>query len=264
MIKVNGDKININYFPDGSLNLNIDNPHRNINIEWYYEPNEEIVLFYIANHIINNGGVLDNLYMPYIPNARQDRAKKLSNVFTLKYFCNFINSLNFKRVIVRDAHSNVALSLINNVAQDNFMTLVKELMSGILINNSQDRVFYPDEGSCKRYSEDIKFPYIFGIKDRDWDTGKIKGLDVYGNIPNVLFNVLIVDDIISYGGTIFYSAKKLKEIGANKIYVYTTHCENSILEGELIGSGLINKIYTTKSIFTKEHDLIQVLEDNNV
>ena len=70
---------------------------------------------------------------------------------------------------------------------------------------------------------------------------------------------LIVDDICSKGGTFYHSAKKLKELGAKNIYLYITHCENSILEGELINSDLITKIYTTDSIYTGKHELIEVL-----
>ena len=82
-----------------------------------------------------------------------------------------------------------------------------------------------------------------------------------GEIPNQSFDVLIVDDICSKGGTFYHSAKKLKELGADNIYLYITHCENSILEGELINSGLIKEIYTTDTIFTKEHELIKVLNE---
>ena len=68
------------------------------------------------------------------------------------------------------------------------------------------------------------------------------------------------DDICAYGGTMYHSAKKLKEMGAGDVYMYVTHCENSILEGDLINSGLVKKIFTTDSIFNKEHPLIEVME----
>ena len=38
--------------------------------------------------------------MPYISNARKDRAHREKDVFTLKYFANIINSLNFDNVYV--------------------------------------------------------------------------------------------------------------------------------------------------------------------
>jgi len=64
-------------------------------------------------------------------------------------------------------------------------------------------------------------------------------------------------------GTNFQSSLEitsmLKELGAKEIYLWVTHCENTILEGELLTSGLIEKVYTTNSIFTKEHEKIEVL-----
>jgi ribose-phosphate pyrophosphokinase len=61
------------------------------------------------------------------------------------------------------------------------------------------------------------------------------------------------------GGTFYHSAKKLKELGAAKIYLYISHCESSILKGEVLTSGLIEKVYTTDSIFTQKHEKIEVI-----
>lgn len=263
MFKINGAPLEINRFPDGTLRLNLEVNAYTVNIEWLYENDEEMVLFFIVKHLREQYGVKElKLFMPYIPNARMDRIKNPSEVFTLKYFCEFINSLNFDTVVVRDAHSNVSLALLNNVVNEDIQTGINRLIDELL-NPAKDIIFYPDEGSCKRYSEIIKFPCAFGIKKRNWVDGKIVGLEAQGELPPVPFNVLIVDDISSYGGTFLHSARKLKELGADKVYLYVTHCENSILDGELINSGLLEKIYTTKSIFSKQHDLIEVIGGND-
>jgi phosphoribosylpyrophosphate synthetase len=77
-------------------------------------------------------------------------------------------------------------------------------------------------------------------------------LDSLANLINadniVGKNVLIVDDICSRGGTFYHSAKALKEAGAANISLYITHCENTILEGEIFTSGLIQRVYTTDSL----------------
>ena len=195
--------------------------------------------------------------MPYVPHARMDRVKNDEDVFTLKYFCEVINYLNFTTVWVRDAHSNVSLALLNNVKEEPISGAIVEAF----LQSSAEVLFFPDEGSMKRYSGGFDIPYAFGIKKRDWKTGEILGLDVSGNVEAITGkDILIVDDICSRGGTFYHSAKKLKELGADKIYLYITHCENTILEGELLTSGLIEKVYTTNSIFTKEHEMIEVFE----
>ena len=264
MFKVNGIPVQIERYPDGTPRLNIEsNDERIAMIEWLYEKDEEMILFFIAKHLREQcPSVNITLRMPYIPHARMDRVKDGKEVFTLKYFCEFVNSLRFESVTVRDPHSYVSMALLNNVIQEPVSAIIKRLAARLL-DPRKDVVFYPDEGSCKRYSDISGIPYAFGIKKRDWSTGKITSLDVCGDIPSKPFNVLIVDDISSYGGTYLHSAKKLKELGASKIYLYVTHCENSILNGELIGSDLLTKIYTTRSIFTGPHPLIEIIGDDN-
>jgi ribose-phosphate pyrophosphokinase len=61
--------------------------------------------------------------------------------------------------------------------------------------------------------------------------------------------VLIVDDICSRGGTFVHTAKALKDAGAANVYLYITHCERTIFNGEIFSSGLIEKVFTTNSIF---------------
>ncbi len=151
----------------------------------------------------------------------------------------------------------MAEALIENLIIENIEKYIKTAITKC----NPDLIFYPDEGSMKRYSSAAPMEYVFGVKRRDWETGRIEGLDVIGDMEKIKGkNILIIDDICSRGGTFLHSAKKLKELGANKIYLYVTHCENTILEGELLNDDLIEKVFTTKSIFTKEHEKIEVIE----
>ena len=112
----------------------------------------------------------------------------------------------------------------------------------------------------KRYSAMFDLPYVFGIKKRDWTTGEILGLDVAGRTELIAGSrILIIDDICSKGGTFLHSAKALKALGAGDIYLYVSHCENTILRGEITVTDLITKVYTTDSIFTGNHEKITVL-----
>lgn len=260
MIKINGEIFEQNKFPDGTpllkCNTFIDDGLDDyvspfIKIEWYYDAETELInLFYLVSYLKTNYTNKINLYMPYVPNARMDRVKNDNEIFTLKYFCDFINSMNFNSVVVKNAHSNVSLALLNNVWEDSdslkndIMTTLNSIYDEY---NSMPIFFYPDEGAMKRYSELFTEEYAFGMKKRDWETGKILGLDIVGDVKNR--DILIIDDICSKGGTFYYSAKALKDAGARNIYLYITHCEHSIYEGEIFKSGLIEKVFTTDSIF---------------
>lgn len=271
MIKLNDIEIPQNRFPDGTLLMKL-NPQSDkfemdrgaIRIDWYYENDAELfALICLKRHLdrlFTNPSIV--LYMPYIPHARMDRVKTDADVFTLKYFCETINSLHFDIVHVYDAHSNVSLALLDNVVQSNINGYIRETSQLICDERGEYPVFYfPDEGAMKRYSENASGePYAFGIKKRDWETGQIQGIQIQNEEVVKGQDILIVDDICSRGGTFYHSAKALKEAGANKIYLYVTHCENTILEGDLLTSGLIEKVYTTNSIFTKKHEKVEVFK----
>lgn len=246
-------------FPDGTLALRVGlNKKENHTIVWHYESDAEMpVLFCVAKHIKSHGHSVD-LFMPYIPNARMDRVKNNDEIFTLKYFAEFINSLEFGNVYVLDPHSNISCALFNNLRVDNGFKYIASALGKI--NDKDIVMYYPDEGAMKRYSEMITDrPYAFGIKRRDWRSGEIQGITLMNEEYVNGKNILIVDDICSKGGTFYHSAKALKAAGANDIYLYITHCENTIFKGELIESDMIKHIFTTRSIFSLAHEKITVL-----
>lgn len=262
MIKLNNIEVKPGSFPDGTMLIKQDIPKTDeVKISWLYENDREtIALIYLANHLKSHGCDNMHLYMPYIPNARQDRVKTDEDVFTLKYFAGIINSLGFRTVTVLDPHSSVSEALIDNIVINKPQKLIEDTIIKITdIEGEAPSMFYPDEGAGKRYSGMIPLPYAFGIKKRDWKTGQIQGLDVAGDVDSINGkNILIVDDICSKGGTFYFSAKKLKELGAKNIYLHVTHCENTIFEGELLTGALIKRVYTTNSILTKEHEIIEI------
>ena len=263
MIQINGKKVELGHFPDGTLLVKELIPDRKVVMTWLFENNEELVALYFLTKHLRAGGVKDiELALPYIPNARQDRVKRPEDVFTLKYFAQMINSLEFTRVKVLDPHSYVSEALIDRIEIQSPKVYVEKVIAK-LKNQGKDNIvmFYPDEGAMKRYSSMFECPYAFGIKKRDWVTGEIKGLEVSGQTELLSGStVLIVDDICSRGGTFYFSAKKLKELGVDEAYLYISHCENTILDGDVLESGLVERVFTTNSIFTRQHDKVEVFD----
>lgn len=265
MLSDNGKIIEIGHFPDGTILMKYDVSKKSKHvIRWRFENNEELVaLIYLVNHIRANSETNEGtvLFMDYVPNARQDRVKNPEDVFTLKYFASIINSLKFDKVYVSDPHSSVTEALIDNICVIKADSRIFELYELVCeACNSKVLMFYPDEGAMKRYSGAVPAPYAFGIKQRDWKTGQILGLDVSGAVEQINgSDILIVDDICSRGGTFTHSAKKLKELGANRIFLYVTHCEKTIFEGSVLTDGLIERVFTTGSLPMEEHEMIEVL-----
>lgn len=264
MITYNNKIVNVGHFPDGTLLMKeLASSSENNRITWYFENNEELVaLYFLTKHLQGKGITNIELKLPYIPNARQDRVQKEEDIFTLKYFASIINSLGFSKVSVLDPHSNVSEALIDRIEVHSPRIYVERVLQKLQEKGKSDiLLFYPDEGGMKRYASMFTRPYVFGIKKRDWATGKILGLSVSGQTDLIKDStILIIDDICSRGGTFYHSAKALKELGAREIYLYISHCENTILEGDIINGNLIERVYTTNSIFTKQHEKVEVFQ----
>ena len=275
MIKFNETILKEERFPDNTLRL-LDFPISEVKenniIKWYYENDAELItLICVTKHINEKFPEAKiSLNVPFFPHSRMDRTKSSEEVFTLKYFCDIINSLNFKRVIILDPHSNVTPALLDRVVVKSPRDVIFAVVERLGLTE-KDYVYFPDEGACKRYSD--LFPFkkntLIGHKVRDWETGKIQGLRI-SSPDGIEFEdghfmgcrVIMIDDIISYGGTLAYSADELKKLGFKHIYAYATHTENSILDPEKgtllkrLEDGTVDHIYTTCSTYTGKHDKI--------
>ena len=291
MIKVSGPStaqtiLKPSYYTDGTMKLsNINNEEiffekdpSYIKIIWLYESDEEMVfLMYIVKHFreISENEPKIELIMPYIPNARMDRVKNKNEVFTLKYFAEFINSLNFWKVKVLDPHSDVSLSLINKVYVDE-SELAPMLFTILMKIKERDKnlvVYFPDASAKKRYEDLVEFLPCLGscqgITTKNHDNGEINGIEVVCDSELHLNgkSVLIIDDIVSYGNTMYLGAKKLKELGVERIYAFASHVEETCIHNEYgamqkaFDEGLIEKLFTTNSIYINvpEYEKIEVV-----
>lgn len=266
MIFLNGTIIEQNNFPDGALNIkfpenwgkydinNVFEYTGTFAISWYYENDSELfAIICMAKQIKTTHPTRPiDLFLPYIPHARMDRVKNKEDIFTLKYFCEVINSLEFESVRVIDPHSDVVLALLNNCRVA--YPIVKELKYGKKFKSKDYLLFYPDNGAEKKYSSMIERDYTFGIKHRNWETGKIESYKIADPDKVKDKDILIVDDICSYGGTFALAAKALKEAGARSVQLYVTHCEKNIFKGKIFEEGNIDMVYTTNSIL-REKDI---------
>ena len=106
----------------------------------------------------------------------------------------------------------------------------------------------------------FQMDYVFCIKHRDWRTGKIERLELTDSWKVIGQNVLIVDDICSRGGTFTHTAKALKEAGVKEIFLYVSHCENTILQGDVLTDGMISRVFTTSSILRASHEKISIID----
>lgn len=266
MIRLGRYIIKYNKFPNGELHIPIDdilesyNNAKYYNIDWQYNGNnlaeEWQVIKFLKRTIDEKGGRYGILKMPYIPYSRMDRNEG-GKIFSLKYFAEELNNLNFYRVEVLDPHSTVAEALINNIQISNHRDTFDWEFRKNFTEERECRLpldvqlVFPDNGANKKYQNQyqdlIQHPPAVGTKIRDWETGKIKEITVDG-INRLCSIFIIVDDICSRGGTFLGVAEKIREKVPNaKIYLYVTHLEETAEKG-ILQSDLIDGIVATNSM----------------
>ena len=251
MIHVNGKLIEQHHFGAGELNIKLEPIEGNVDIIWNYEHDGELFTLACIRHYYTDKRCF--LTMPYLPHARMDRVKNPEDVFTLQTFASFINGLAFEKVRVLDAHSNVGIALIHRCENESPKEHIQKAINKLSYAKDNLCLFFPDEGAQKRYGEMFPdMPQAFGIKKRNWETRKIEGYMIIGE-ENVKYKeVLIIDDICSYGNTFIKAAEALESAGACGVNLYVTHCEECINKGNVFTSGLIDTVFTTDSLIRSD------------
>lgn len=218
--KINGCEIHATIFPDHTsqiwkLSEVFFGEYIVINIEWDFHHEGEIM------HLAQIADLFrfqeKNLYISYLPYARQDKVIANDKTFALLTFSKILNNMDFASVKILDAHSNVCDLIINKYKE----VKPTEYIDNTLMILKPDVICFPDKGAATRYSW-ISFPNkVFAEKTRNQLTGELTGCILHGEVKDK--NVLIVDDICDGGGTFVACAKTLKEAGAKSINLYTTH-----------------------------------------
>jgi ribose-phosphate pyrophosphokinase len=165
------------------------------------------------------------VFIPYIPYARQDRVMVPGEPLSIKVFANIINALQLNKVFVFDAHSEVSVALINNCHNIFNHNMVKHFIKQF--NISDFVLVSPDLGAYKKVDKlaqkiEYKGNIATGIKIRDLATGQITKSDV--NTDNLNGKAcIVVDDICDGGRTFIELSKALKEKNAGDLYFIASH-----------------------------------------
>lgn len=207
------------------LNQNIDySKIDRVLITHRIKSSDDIMQILLAVDALYELGINDiDLFIPYLPYARQDRVCVKGEAFSAKVMAGLLNSCNFNKVIIVDPHSEHSfVRIINHKIQDAHM-YVEEVLEGL----PKDTVLVaPDKGSTGRVTSmglEMNRPVVQGGKIRDQERGTLTGFTA--DIPKELKGkpMLIVDDICDGGGTFLGLADELKKQGSGDLYLYVTH-----------------------------------------
>lgn len=252
MILLNDSPVNTTLFPDNTSQVwklpeFILNESNWVHITWKFSHEGEFMQLAQLKELMDQHEIRCCLRLKYLPYGRQDKCVSNKTTFALIPFSKLLNSLNFDEVIIHDPHSVVALALIKN---SRAVYPVEEVM-GIAYDLKTDLFCYPDAGAVDKYTggDDVQkeiydYPYIYGDKVRDQETGYITKYELQtGGAGLFGKKILIVDDICDGGMTFKILTKDLLEAGAEEVNLFVTHGLFSKGLKTLRESG-INRIFT--------------------
>lgn len=163
-----------------------------------------------------------SIFIPCLFGQRSDRRFGKGQSFDLKIIAEILNSANFGKVEIFDPHSDIPLSLINRSYKIGPEEYVEKAIVDITKGMKSLVLISPDAGAYKKvfgYGERFNLPVGAAVKHRDTE-GKIN-LQFIGDVKGK--NCLIVDDLLDGGYTFHLLGEKLKEQGAEKVYLYISH-----------------------------------------
>lgn len=208
-------------FPNGERLFRLDGKLEPSFIQFNFENQSDIMDLMLAANSLKGHKI--NLMMPYVPYSRQDRVTQEGESFSLKVFCDLINSLNFNQVHITDPHSNVTPALLNNcVIETQYQVFFED------IHNWPNKFYLisPDAGAAKKIHELIGVSSnCLGViqcdKIRDTVTGKIKGMRLldWGHPYVPHSDYIIIDDICDGGATFTKIADELDKVQLGGRYI---------------------------------------------
>ncbi len=240
-------RLTLKRFPDNELYIRIldDIQNEDIIIVQTTYPDENIIeLLLLQDAVYEAGANKTTIVIPYFGYSRQDKKFEDGESISARAIAEHI-SLHAENIITVDPHKDHILDFFN--ASSYSCSAALEIAK-YLKEKKIDFILAPDKGAIERAKQvsnfiDCKYDYI----DKTRINGKTvkikpKNLDVRNK------NVVIIDDIISTGGTMAQSIKELKGQGATEVNVACTH--GLFIGGakeKLLSSGC-NEIISTDTI----------------
>ncbi len=221
-------------FPDGEIKYRFEEKLDGLEVllvQATYPPSgKHYMQLFLASHHLNQEGAKVHAVMPYLGYARQSRAFLPGEIVSLGIVAHLLRSVGVQRVTTVDMHSAEGLALFSMPVYS--VSAIPGLAEYVKTQVKLDDpvVVAPDAGSLKRTEA---FASLYGAKfiqfkkNRDRVTGRIKmetdSVDVKGK------DCVIVDDVITTGGTVAASTELLKRSGARKV---VSACVHAVLLGE--------------------------------
>jgi ribose-phosphate pyrophosphokinase len=224
--------VEIKKFPDGETYVRILGEVSGRDVVYINSlqrsPNESLIETLLTLDALRDLGAARLIaVIPYMSYARQDSRFNPGEAISVQTIAKLFKSMRLDHLVTVDMHLH-RITDPSSLFGANFhnITGVRELAKYIKRNYSVENtvVIGPDEEAeqwAKIMAEDLGGLEYGVLKKTRLTAEKVavvaEGLNVQGK------NVIIVDDIISTGGTIVEAVNTLRNLGAREIYVTTVH-----------------------------------------
>lgn len=187
--------------------------------------------------------------IPYYGYARQDRKQTGRVPISAKLVANLISTAGADRLLTVDLHAGQIQGFFD-IPVDNLRgdpVLAESIENKI--SPKEGVVVSPDVGGAKRarkVSQKLNMPLAIVEKKRDSENGNVEVLNLIGEVD--CKRCIIVDDIISTGGTLTEVADILKRRGCSRVEAICTHGIFADDALESIESSPIDSVTVTNTI----------------
>ena len=161
--------------------------------------------------------------IPYMGYARQDREFLGGEIVTIGVVGRLLKSAGVKKILTVDIHSKLALKELK-ISSENISAMDVLVKHFKKLKMKEPLVVSPDMGGQERaekFANLLKTDFIALKKHRDRKTGKVNILSGKVNVKNR--NLILVDDMVSTGGSIVKATQFLKKQKCGRIFVACTH-----------------------------------------
>lgn len=252
-VDVFAEPITLHRFPDGEMRVTVAPPAATTLIYASLDqPNEKLIsLLFAAESLRRNGASRLILIAPYLCYMRQDTAFQPLEAISQKVIGNLLSG-TFDRVVTVNAHLHRTKDIHDifpGIAADD-LSAMHAIAAHLQASNLDPEtvILGPDEESRTWVSElasrlGVTFAVARKIRQNDQSVKIVLPERDFGNRP-----VLIVDDIVSSGGTLTACARMLKSAGVRTIDAIVTHALFPALQAEEFIRAGIRSIRSTDSV----------------
>lgn len=210
-------------FPDGEGYVRIERESIDkdlVLVQNTYPDNNLVELLFMLDAARGLGAEKITCVIPYFGYARQDRRFNTGEALSAKVMLRHLE-MEMDRLLTIDLHKPDVLEWFARAPAKDLKAA--PAIGEYFLGSGIDLVLGPDAGAANRAEETAK---VLGCESDHLTKTRLSGTEVKIT-PRLLDakgrNVLIVDDIISTGGTIVAATNELRRLGAKKVYASCTH-----------------------------------------